>query len=450
MGAPVKDMNAADESSAEALLTSLRTIDPSERRKHASVFNYWLSIRGDRQFPAIRDLDPLEISDAGPFSVLMEMIGGGEDAEIRHLGHAIRVGGEENRISEAPSPSLLSCIHAKLPIVASSRQAFAFEDQFDTDGGPRRCWVSLLPLSANGTWIDFVYAFVSLDGESETATPASETDQLVPEAAPNPFEVELRPYGEAESLDRAPEPTSAVVEPAADAVAPIVEEISEMPEPEPEPEHEPESDPEPEPVAVLDPDPDPEPSLESEPEPAPPAKAGFSTKMFESLANVGGFYGKVARAIPAIAPAPEALVDDEPLPFLEQATAPPVAAVEGLLHDKLSNVRAMAEEARQAQERSNVALFEGLSAAYDFALDAEDEPDEYLRLVETQGLKIQLRSPMKPVVRLAFAGLCDDDTIGKLEAVLAWALKSDLPRGSLGERIQAEGGIGRILAESSS
>ena len=69
--------------------------------------------------------------------------------------------------------------------------------------------------------------------------------------------------------------------------------------------------------------------------------------------------------------------------------------------------------------RANVALYEGLSAAYDFALDAEDKPDEYLKLVEAQGLKIQLRSPMKPVVRLAFNGMCDDSMIAQLEAVLA-------------------------------
>jgi hypothetical protein len=35
--------------------------------------------------------------------------------------------------------------------------------------------------------------------------------------------------------------------------------------------------------------------------------------------------------------------------------------------------------------------------------------------------------------------------IGQLEAVLAWALDQDLPRGSLAERIQAAGGIAPIL-----
>jgi hypothetical protein len=92
-----------------------------------------------------------------------------------------------------------------------------------------------------------------------------------------------------------------------------------------------------------------------------------------------------------------------------------------------------------------MALYEGLSAAYDFALDAEDSPEEYLRLVEAQGMKIQLRSPMKPVVKLAFDGLCDDATVKQLEAVLAWAFDQELPRGSLAERIEAAGGIAYVL-----
>src|SRR5262245_1529313 len=99
-------MEKADNASAEALLDSLKTIDPAERRKHASVFNYWLSIRGPRQFPPIRDLDPIEISDAGPWSVLLEMIGGGEDAVVRHFGQAIRSGPEVERVADAPDASL--------------------------------------------------------------------------------------------------------------------------------------------------------------------------------------------------------------------------------------------------------------------------------------------------------------------------------------------------------
>src|ERR1043165_1465834 len=184
MGAPIPEIEGVvEDATAAALLDSLRTISAGERRKHATVFNYWLSIRRARQFPPIRDLDPLEISDAGPFSLLLEMIGGGEDAEIRHVGQAIKGGVDVTKVGEAPNPSLLACIATRLPVVAACREAFAFEDSFETDNGKIKCWVTLLPFSATGTWIDYVYGFVSLD-------PAPGAADQEPEAAAELMEVE--------------------------------------------------------------------------------------------------------------------------------------------------------------------------------------------------------------------------------------------------------------------
>jgi hypothetical protein len=473
MGVPLPEMEPVENPSAEALLGSLKTIDPAERRKHASVFNYWLSIRANRPFPPIRDLDPLEISDAGPWSLLLEMIGGGDDAVIRHFGQEIRGGVEVEKVADAPGQSLLACIHAKLPIVAACREAFAFEESFETEDGPRQCWVSLLPFSENGTWIDFVYGYVSLEGEKaeaeeiepeavdepeaveeEPEVPEAVEEEVVedlaPEAAedvadvepePEPFQVELKPYDEeAES---------------AEAPAPVVEMVPEPePDPEPEPEPEPVAELEPDPEPVAEPEPEPEQLEEYEAEPEPGQghvqKPGFS-RFLE------GLYGKVTQsaseegyAQPQPKPVTELLaVADEVAAEEEEFITPepvsPASIVEGPLQSKLTEVRALAEEAHAAQVRSNMALYEGLSAAYDFALDAEDAPEEYLRLVEAQGLKIQLRSPMKPVVKLAFDGMCDEPTILQLETVLAWALKQDLPRGTLRQRIEEEGGIGQIL-----
>src|SRR5258706_12253325 len=129
---------------------------------------------------------------------------------------------------------------------------------------------------------------------------------------------------------------------------------------------------------------------------------------------------------------------------MEEAAAEPapiesVSTMEGTLQSKLNDVRGKADEARLAKLQSNAALYDGLSAAYDFALDAEDAPEEYLKLVEAKGLKIQLRSPMTPVVKLAFDGMCDESAIAQLEAVLALALEEALPRGSLSQRIEAAG-----------
>jgi hypothetical protein len=475
-------MQAGEQASAEALLGAFKTIKAAERRKHASVLNYWLSIRGDKEFPPLHDLDPLELSDAGPNSALLELISGGHDAEIRHLGEALRGGHDwPERIMDAPSPSILACIAKKLPIVAISRDFLAFEDDFSDDDGSTRCWVTLLPLSAGGAWVDYVYALVSLEtvpvkGAKTAEKPAKADPE--PEVAKEPDEV----VAEVEEFDQPEEIVAEVEEfdePAEETIEPVAAEpVANEPEAE---------------ILAAGPQ-----------KAAAKAGPGFS-KLFDSLAGLTGFHAqsvKVEPVLPEVAqeePLPEETVEPEPVaevvpeptaaeepeveepeveePVVETAeelvteeaeveeplevesqTAPAVAVeqpaeqaeqpsreTEGPLQDKLTEVRAKADEARLAKLRANSALYEGLSAAYDFALDAEEAPEEYLRLVETQGLKIQLRSPMKPVVKLAFDGMCDDATIKQLEAVLAWAFDQELPRGGLAGEIEAAGGIARVL-----
>ncbi len=459
MGAPMPDMEPVENASAEALLSSLKTIDPAERRKHASVFNYWLSIRANRQFPPIRDLDPLEISDAGPWSVLLEMIGGGDDAIIRHFGQAIRDGVEIEKVADAASGSLLSRIHAKLPLVAACREAFAFEDSCDSSEGSQRCWVTLLPFSATGTWIDYVYGYVSLESSAEAESEPEAVKASVEAGELAEVPVEEVPAESAEVTAEAVEPETPTEDLEGEAPEPFKVELRALDEDsDSEPEAAPvEMAPEPEPEPVVPPvaEKDFETAPEVDEETASDSRPSFTAKVMESLASVGGFYGKVVQTGPQMpadafaAEAAETAIEEEAIePEAEpqaETISEPASHLEGPLHSKLSEVRALAEEAREAQVRSNVALYEGLSAAYDFALEAENEPEEYLRLVEAQGLKIQLRSPMQPVVKLAFDGMCDEPTIKQLEAVLAWALKQDLPKGTLAERIQAEGGIGALL-----
>jgi hypothetical protein len=445
MGAPVPEMNPevpADEHSAEVFVSSLRTISPPERRKHASVYNYWLSIRRERQFPPIRDLDPLEISDAGPFSLLLEMIGGGEDAEIRHIGHAIKGGIAVEKVGEAPHSSLLSCVARRLPVVAACRDAFAFEDEFETNGGKQRCWVTLLPFSATGTWIDYVYGFVSLDGASaadEPAQAAGGAETTFEEAVAEMSEPPVATLPEVETHEKPVSEIPAPVEEADVALGPLgLEDVLEL-------------------------------DSAVEPEDPAPGKPSISERLLDKFANVGGFYGRPVEIELDIETASleswgedqpasdEPLASDEVSPSAEvpvsadEPISPPETPnpiSEGTLQTKLTDVRAKADEARQAKLRANTALYEGLGAAYDFALDAEETPEEYLQLVQSQGLKIQLRSPMRPIAKLAFDGMCDEITIKQLEAILAWAFDEELPRGSLAGRIEAAGGIGPILSGS--
>jgi len=465
MGAPDSGMQAAEQPTAETLLTALRTIKAPERAKHEGVLDYWLSIRGDKEFPPLHDLDPLEISDAGSSSILLELIGGGQDAEIRHLGDALKGDVTVDRIIDAANPSILSCIAKKLPIVAISRDFLAFEDSFKVGECWTRCWITLLPLSSCGSWVDYVYAFVSVETGGGKAT-----------KTPEPAEP---------AVDT---PTEEVTAEEASAVADL-------------PADEPEIAADTAPVAGEEPDSAPEEAVEpaeaaeasgelGPEEPVTKSSPGFG-KLLDGFANLTGFYGQGVKAdgavtvdVPAIEPPasepeviePEAIEPplelEEPAPPTEPYDAEPAApesvevepsadeppeeaapevapiskpALEGSLQSKLSEVRAKADEARMAQLRATTALHQGLSEAYDFALDAEGSPEEYLRLVEAQGLKIQLRAPMAPVVKLAFDGSFDPHTIAHLEAVLAWALKEELPRGTLAERIDEAGGIAELL-----
>ncbi len=502
MGAPNPELTAADLPSAESLLGALKTINGSEKQKHVSVLDYWLSIRGDREFPPLHDLDPLEISDAGPSSLLLELIGGGEDAEIRHLGAGLKDFVEGDRIATAPRPSILASIAKKLSHVAISRNFLAFEDEFTLGAETTRCWVTLYPLSAAGAWVDYVYALVSLETK-----PAEEVAE-VSEGSTDPEESELVQQEDfsvlpAVEVDEAP-PVEAEVEVEVDEVPPVEAEV-EVEAAEKAGSFE-DSANEVESVAPA-----------NQQKNAPDAVVGTSkvgpgfTKLLESLAGLGGFYATHAAEAevnftsesvadeahdsPGITPVDECESDEpvdqtvtdeviedsatvpkeperqepiapaegiaeittpddldetvpaihpEPVGATEQVTKSTVA-LEGSLQSKLADVRTKADEARLAKLRANAALYEGLSAAYDFALDAEEAPEEYLQIVQAQGLKIQLRSPMKPVVKLAFDGLCDESTIGQLEAVLAWAIKQELPRGTLAERLEEEGGIAQVL-----
>ena len=463
MGAPESGMEAAGQPTADTLLTAFRTIKAPERAKHGAALEYWLSIRGDKEFPPLHDLDPLEISDAGPSSILFELIGGGQDAEVRHLGDALAGHITAQRVIDAPNPSLLASIARKLPIVAISRDFLAFEDSFDSAGGWTRCWVTLLPLSSCGSWVDYVYAFVSVETGGVKATKTPEPDATpaelpaVDEPSPADAAIAEPEIAEPEIAEAPEEPAVETVEEApAAGFSKLIEGIAnltgfygqgiqadpvvnvELPVEQTATTAPPATEPEPEQLDTVDP------AAEEVPDPEPDVTEPVDSEPMDSEPEE-----LVLEAVAQEADGIEPTVEETPARDVEESEiAPaPIAAspMEGALQKKLSDVRATADEARLAQLRATAALHEGLSAAYDFALDAEGSPEEYLRLVEAQGMKIQLRAPMAPVVKLAFNGLADDATIAELETVLAWALKQELPRGSLAQRIEAAGGIDALL-----
>src|SRR5688572_5552103 len=239
MGAPESGIQAAEQGTADTLLSAFRTIKPAERAKHANIVDYWLSIRGDKDFPPLHDLDPLEISDAGPCSILLELISGGQDAEIRHLGDALNEFCNSTRIIDAPNPSILHSVARKLPIVAISRDILAFEDDFNGVAGRTRCWVTLLPLSSCGSWVDYVYAFVSVETAASKAAEAQAPSEPVAEVVTEDVEAVAEAAVEEpeEALDLAPfvadeaEAAPEAIAEAEEAAAPV-EAVDDSTEPE--------------------------------------------------------------------------------------------------------------------------------------------------------------------------------------------------------------------------
>src|SRR5437764_14678560 len=92
---------------------------------------------------------------------------------------------------DAPTPSILGCIAKKLPIVAISRDFLAFEDESSDAEGTTSVWVTLLPLSAGGARVDYVYALVSLESTPAKGAKAAEKPakaQAKPEVVEEPEE----------------------------------------------------------------------------------------------------------------------------------------------------------------------------------------------------------------------------------------------------------------------
>ena len=65
-------------------------IGSDERRMHVRAYNHWVSLLQGRAYPSIEDLDPENIADFGPHSVLLDFTRGVSDPSIRFLGESLR------------------------------------------------------------------------------------------------------------------------------------------------------------------------------------------------------------------------------------------------------------------------------------------------------------------------------------------------------------------------
>jgi hypothetical protein len=470
-------------------------IGQDERRMQVRAYNHWASLLGERMFPDIEDLDPTNLPDFGPHSVLLDFSYGIENPTVRYLGEKLAqecsAQGVISRLSDVPPRSLLSRITDHYMQILANQAPIGFEAEFVNHAGVAILYRGiLLPLSSDDETIDFIYGVINWKEMADQLT-ADELLLEIDQALELDHELEL-----GSDHELGPDPAPRAAEPVTDwADSPAYESDEAAP-------------------AYQDFTPDfaePINSLAAHDETAEDddvlpdfgqyalddddeeydedegegESVGYN---FASLANYMEAPSKKAIDLTGIeplpiedeefetdyayapeedlapehehepAPQPAAIpVPYEPVTFIE--AEPEVVAVaeeeyaqevtgyddededisvfaddlgaDADLYDCLAAARELARAADSTEDRSRSALYAAVSRAYDFSLAAKDAPEDYAELIADAGLTAQERAPMTPVVKLVFGHDYDKTRLTEYAAVLTHAHRLNLASGSL-------------------
>ncbi|WP_156930308.1 hypothetical protein [Sphingomonas jaspsi] len=165
-------------------------IGTDERRMHVRAYNYWCSLLDGRDYPSIEDLEPGDIQDFGPHSVLLDFTEGGDNPATPYIGTAIReecgLGDDIKSIADVPGRSLLSRLTDHYMQIIANRAPVGFEAEFVNQRGHNICYRGILmPFSSDGDTIDFIYGVINWKDAGE----AGQVAQVIRPALP-PLEPE--------------------------------------------------------------------------------------------------------------------------------------------------------------------------------------------------------------------------------------------------------------------
>jgi hypothetical protein len=315
-------------------------IGTDERRMHVRAYNYWASLLEGRDYPSIEDLEPGDLLDFAPNSVLLDFTSGGDEPATPYIGAAIRaecdLPDEVQSIGQVPSRSLLSRLTDHYMQIIANRAPVGFEAEFENQRDETICYRGILmPFSSDGDTIDFIYGVINwkkLDQPSQASAPLA-------------------------------------------AVLPPIDE-------------------EEEPLELSD-----------------PIDVGPASKT-ESEADLEIELGDDAG-----------------------------------LADRLWAARESVEALKVSEGRSRDALYRALARAYDFAIGAKAEPEDYAELLEESGVKAQTRAPMTPIVKLVFGVDCDKARLTEYAAALSYAERQCVELSGFLAFIEAQaGGLKALVA----
>jgi hypothetical protein len=475
-------------------------IGQDERRMQVRAYNHWASLLGDATFPSIEALEPENLADFGPNSVLLDFSGGIDDPVVVYLGELLAAecgstGAKIERLSDVPPRSLLSRITDHYMQILANQAPIGFEAEFVNERGASVLYRGiLLPFSSDDQTIDFIYGVINWK-EMADAGAADELllaiDQAIDEsgvgeaamAEDQPQRHHVHPVTDwADSPGREEDgvmdlgPFSQAADPqdadqsevAGDNVTPFGHRFGgqrsgdDLPLPDFGQ------------YALDDPEYD---EFGDEIEEEEDSSSGYT---FASLADYIEAPAKKAvdldadrfdpedyrvedfTAQPTSQPRPAPVASlGEPGMDEGEATgeaeadaeadadtfeAPAIDPAAGL-HDCLASARLLAQQAAISEDRSRQALYFAVGRAYDFSLAAAQDPEGYHQLLEESGLSVQERAPMTPIVKLVFGHGYDKTRLTEYAAVLAHAHRLELERGSLADFLAgAEGGLKGVVA----
>jgi hypothetical protein len=160
------DDNGHNASDDDYAVDAPAAIGTDERRMHVRAYNHWVSLLGGRALPSIEDLNPEDLTDFGPNSVLLDFTSGADNPAIAYLGAKLHheCGFEEEplTVSDVPTRSLLSRLTDHYLQIIANRAPIGFEAEFVNTRGHNTMYRGILmPLSTDDDTIDFVYGVIN-------------------------------------------------------------------------------------------------------------------------------------------------------------------------------------------------------------------------------------------------------------------------------------------------
>ena len=416
---------AEDDTGREAPPASIGT---DERRMQVRAYNHWASLLQDRNFPSVEDLNPEDLPDFGPYSVLLDFTAGIENPGIAFLGEELAqecgTDADIANLDDVPSRSLLSRITDHYMQILANQAPIGFEAEFMNQNGRTILYRGiLLPFSSDDDTIDFIYGVINWKELADQFT----TDELL---------LEIDQALEQQDGELPAIRTAVALNDWADCPLGASDEDDE------------EGEGEEDEVRAVEGTLNLSSLIRIRPSPNRPV---MPTPGFGSFDEDPVAYhesekqsGDIAYFDNAFDPTNEP--DNRHAFDLPIELSEPDEADMGL-GDWLASARELAVLARSSEDRTRQALYAAIGRAYAFALAAADAPEDFAELVTDYGLKAQPRAPMTPVVKLVFGADYDKTRLTEYAAALNHGQRLGLTQGALaGYLATAEGGLKGVVS----